>query len=224
MKVVDDLRLARIFATVVALSAAVASCPALAQEDAPATDGDVVRGNGGAGDGASGKVAPVPSSPDSGRREGAVAAKGGVEPMTPGAAGLQRRANLKMLIANMPKTATGLPASNTRIGPAPVRASADPAGSRNAIGVVTLGIQTPGRSTAGFTTPAGTYVTGAGLGAANGGGANLRQMPVPPNARPPYVTGINGTTMGHMASGPGSIGGPAKDHSGINGTFIRPKH
>jgi hypothetical protein len=36
-------------------------------------------------------------------------------------------------------------------------------------------------------------------------------------------TGINGTTMGRMATGPGLIGGPARDYSGINGTLIRPK-
>lgn len=228
MKTVDALRLARIFAAVVALSAATASCPGLAQENAPAVGGDVVRGNGDSGAGPSAKETPVLSS-DGGRREGAVAVKGGIEPITPGSAGLQRRANLKMLIANTPRAATGLPASNTRIGPPPVRPTADPAGSRNAIGAVTPGIQTPGiqtlgRSISGFPAPAGTHVTGVGVGASNVGGVNLRQMPVSSNVRPPYGTGINGTTMGHVTSGPGSIGGPAKDHSGINGTSIRPKH
>jgi hypothetical protein len=30
--------------------------------------------------------------------------------------------------------------------------------------------------------------------------------------------------MGHIASGPGYIGGPAKDRSGISGTAMRPRH
>lgn len=42
-------------------------------------------------------------------------------------------------------------------------------------------------------------------------------------ARAIGATGINGTTIGHTASGSGSIGGPAKNLSGIDGTAMRPR-
>jgi hypothetical protein len=41
---------------------------------------------------------------------------------------------------------------------------------------------------------------------------------------PSHAAVISGTTVSHIASGPGYLGGPAKDHTGINGTAIRPKH
>jgi len=53
---------------------------------------------------------------------------------------------------------------------------------------------------------------------------------VTPNAKPfvrppaPNSGAINGTTQMRRASGPSSIGGPARAVAGINGTTIRPKH
>jgi hypothetical protein len=39
----------------------------------------------------------------------------------------------------------------------------------------------------------------------------------------PQTTGIGGAAFGRVGAGPATIGGPAKNRSGINGTAFRPK-
>ena len=106
---------------------------------------------------------------------------------------------------------------------------------RNAIGVVVpvsgqgLGHAVPGSMTSagiGARGP-GSGVVGIGTATGNVGSADARRSAIAPNAATSpvaHTSGISGTTMGHNASGPGYIGGPAKDRSGINGTAMRPRH
>jgi hypothetical protein len=161
----------------------------------------------------------------------------GVEPerLEGGLASLQRRANRKSLIA---ATAPNMPAApSAHIGAiAPFKLPGAEGGpARNAIGVVVPGGgQGFGHAVPGFVAPTGIGVRGLGSGAAgvgtaagNVGGADVRRSAIPANAVTSpvaHTSGINGTTMGHIASGPGSIGGPAKDRSGIDGTAVRPRH
>ena len=202
---------------VAALCAVFVACPAHAQEDAAAAGGDISRAGGGQSDGAATKGA-------AGAADGAATTSHGIDPVTPqgGSAGLQRRANLKALVAGAPRQAAGPPTAHARVAPLPMHPGT--AAPRNAIGVAMPSIGLPGHDMASTTTQAGTRLTGFGSAAGNAG-AETRRMPVPASA-PPALHGaaINGTTMGRMSSGPGSIGGPAKDRSGINGTLIRPKH
>ena len=208
----------KILGVVAVVCAALAARPGLAQEDVPATDRDVPRANGGTGDGVA--IKGFRAGPD-----GGITTNGGPDPVRPegGSIGLQRRANLKTLIVNAPKIATGSSASNTRIGPQLPRPGADGAAARNAIGVMTPGGHTSGDGLPSFTVPTGGGVTATGTPGRNAGGADLHRGAAPLNADPtPHAAGLNGTSIGHIGSGPGSIGGPAKDRSGINGTFVRP--
>jgi hypothetical protein len=195
-----------------ALWGALASYPALAQDGAPAAGGDAPQ----TGDGAATKGA----APD-----GTAATSRDIEPFTPqrGSAGLWRRANLKALIANPPNKAAGLPPANVRISPSPMRPGMEMAPQRNAIGAATPSLQLPGHGIAGVATPAGNRPSGIGTPLASITGVT-RQTPVPNAGQTLRGAAINGTTMGHVASGPGSVGGPVKDRSGINGTLMPPKH
>ncbi len=206
-------------AAAVALCAALAASPGRAQEDAPnaGSDRDASRtvGIGDGGDIIGGRGAePV-------RFEG-------------GSASLQRRANRKPLIANAPKTSTG-PSPNIGAMLPFKRSGAESGAARNAIGVVAPG----GGQGFGHAVPdsiasagigvrcPGCGVVGVGQATGNVGSADARRSAIPPNAVTSpvaHTSGINGTTMGHIASGPGYIGGPAKDRSGINGTAVRPRH
>jgi hypothetical protein len=238
----------KILGTVVALCAAFATGPGLAQEDSPTTGRDVPRAVGGADDAVAVKGLVTHTSPDQSRTgppsppaaqgsEAAAATRSSIEPVRPegGSAGLRRRANIKALIANAPKMATGSPASNTRIGLPLARSGAEGGTARNAIGaVVTGGGQGLGHAVPGSIASAGIGVhspgrgvVGVGAAPANAGRADAPALAIPPNqAASPltHTSGINGTLMGHIASGPSYIGGPAKDRSGINGTAMRPKH
>jgi hypothetical protein len=159
----------------------------------------------------------------------------GIDPVRAesGSAGLQRRANLKALIANPPKMQTDSTAFNTRFGPPPGRPGAVGGATRDAIGVVVPG-GGQGHTVPGSTASAGigghslgSGVVGAGAATGNPGSADARRSTIPPNpvmSPAAHMSGINGTTMGHIASGPSYVGGPAKDRSGINGTAVRPKH
>jgi hypothetical protein len=160
----------------------------------------------------------------------------GAEPirLEGGFTGLQRRANRKTLIANVPKI-PGRP-------PAAIGISAPPGGvngptARNAVSVIVLGGPSSGRNAPDFRTYVGISASGVGtpntggvgVGAtkANAGAMDWRRPSLPSNAvtgAMPHAPVINGTTVSHIASGPGYLGGPAKDRSGINGTAIRPKH
>jgi hypothetical protein len=206
-------------AVAVALCAALAASPGGAQEDGAnaGSDRDASRPGGGSiGDG------------------GDIMGRRGAEPvrLEGGSAGLQRRTNRKSLIANAPN----MPAApSAHIGAIPPFKLPGAAGgpARNAIGVVVpVGGQGFGHAVPGSIAPAGigvrgSSVAGAGTAAGNVGGADARRSAIPPNVVTSPVahpSGINGTTMGHIASGPGYIGGPAKDRSGINGTAMRPRH
>jgi hypothetical protein len=194
-------------AVAVALCAALAASPGRAQEDGAnaGSDRDASRMGG------------------VGIRDGGDMMGGrGAEPvrLEGGSASLQRRANRKSLIATAPNAPGASPA---HIGAIPqfklFGAEGGPA--RNAIGVVVPGGgQGLGHAVPGSAAPAGIGVRGPGGGVIGAGIAtgNVVTSPVA------HTSGVNGTTMGHIASGPGYIGGPAKDRSGINGTAMRPRH
>lgn len=212
-----DARVHLLGTMIMALCAVLVACPALAQ-DATA-GGDVPRAGGGGGDGAAMKASADGA-------QGPAVTNHGIDPVTPqrGIAGLQRRANLKALIADAPRQTAGSPAVNARAAPSLMHPGIAVAVPRNAIGVAMPGVRSPGHDVARITNKAGTRPTGLGTPAGNVG-TEMHQMPVPTSPGPVlHGAGLNGTTMGRMGSGPGSIGGPAKDHSGINGTLMRPKH
>src|SRR5262245_11935472 len=205
-------------AVAVALSAALAASPGRAQEDGvnAGSNRDASRMGGVAvGDG------------------GDIIGGGGAEPvrLEGGSASLQRRANRKSLIASAPNAPGSSP---THIGAIPQfkLPGAEGGPARNAIGVVVPGGgQGFGHAIPGSIAPAGigvrSGVAGAGAAAGNVGGADARRWAIPPHpvtSPATHTSGINGTTMGHIASGPSSIGGPAKDRSGINGTAMRSRH
>jgi hypothetical protein len=108
--------------------------------------------------------------------------------------------------------------------------------ARNAAGVVVpgaansaLGTPTVGRNAPDVRTSAamGANTIGSLATAATGAGTAWRRPSLPSSAvtgAPPHAAVISGTTVSHIASGPGYLGGPAKDRSGINGTAIRPKY
>jgi hypothetical protein len=207
--VARDLHGRLLRAMVAALCAALA-CPAFAQEGAPAAGADAPQ------------AATTPSDAAKGGQEGAAPTSHDIDLVAPrrGADGLWRRANVKTLIANASGRAAGLPAVNIRTGSSPSLPRIDAAIPRNAIGVALPGAPSPGRAVAGVTARS----TGAGTSAGRVGSPILR-MRAPANAGAAMRgAAINGTTMGRMTAAPGSIGGPAKDHSGINGTLMRPRH
>jgi hypothetical protein len=208
---------ARLLGTAMAtLCAVLAACPAaLAQEGAPAGGGDAPQ----TGDGPPAKG----TGPD-----GSGTANRDVEPFTPqrGSAGLQRRANLKALIATSRTNAGGasasMPGSNVRTSSTPALPGVGATMTqRNAIGVALPGAA-PGRGIAGIPTPAGSKPAGIGTPSSNVIGA-IHHASLPNAGLPSRGAVVNGTTMGRGSSGPGYIGGPAKDHSGINGTLMSPK-
>jgi hypothetical protein len=151
-----------------------------------------------------------------------------------GFTGLQRRANRKALIANVPKISARPPAS---IGiSAPFKFSAASGGTvHNAASVVVPGASSSavappglGRNAPDLRASAATGVNGVGsVATVTGASAAWRPPSLPSGAvagAPPHAAVINGTTVSHIASGPGYLGGPAKDRSGINGTAIRPRY
>jgi len=170
-----------------------ALCAVLTVHAAPAQEG-APAGGGGAPQTSDGPAAALTSRD--------------IEPFTPqrAPAGLQRRANLKTLIANALGRTAGAPPGAVRTAPLPVRSAAL---QRNAIGVTMTGVHLPGHGMTSVTLPAGNRL--ANMGTPNPSGA-LRGG------------GINGATMKHMSAGPGLIGGPAKNLSGINGTLMPSKH
>jgi hypothetical protein len=150
--------------------------------------------------------------------DGAAMTNGDLELAAPvrGSKSLWRRANVKMLIANAPGNAAGLPAANARTGVPPVHSGIGVSTPRNAIGISLTGVRPPGHDGAGVPTQAGTRLIGIGTAPGSVGGVT-RQASAPTNTG----AAINGTTMGRAVSG--SIGGPARDRTGINGTLMPPK-
>jgi hypothetical protein len=145
-----------------------------------------------------------------------------------GFTGLQRRANRNALIANVPKI-SGRPRASIGIS-APFKFSGETGRSLVAPGVSssTLAPSNLGRNAADLRTPAATGVNSVGsVAAVTGASAAWRRPSLPSSAvagTPSHAAVINGTTVSHIASGPGYLGGPAKDRSGINGTAIRPRY
>jgi hypothetical protein len=201
---------------IAALCVALAANPALAQEGAPAVAGADAR--------------PAGDSPDDGGvamkgPDGAAATKRDIDLVVPyrGAAGLWRRANVKALIAHASTNkAAGLPAANTRIGPPQLPPRFHVSVTRNAIGVALPGVRPTAYDLMGVTP--GARSPGIGI-VAGGAGTQTTQLRASTNAGSALRgAAINGTAMSRMAAGSGSIGGPARDHAGINGTLMRPKH
>jgi hypothetical protein len=192
---------------IVALSATLATCPALAQEGAPAAGAETPQPGGGPSDGAATK------GPD-----GTALTNGDLELVAParGSKSLWRRANVKTLIANAPGNAAGLAAANARTGLPPVHPGTGVSTPRNAIGMSLTGVRSPGHDGVGVPTQAGIRLIGIGTALGSAGGVT-RQASAPTNTG----AAINGTTMGRVVSG--SIGGPARDRTGINGTLMPPK-
>ena len=92
--------------------------------------------------------------------------------------------------------------------------------ARNAIGVIPVDVHSgathlaaipvnPGRGPIGLPNPPRNWV---------------RVPPVPAAVPTPPHGLINGTTVQHVGSGPGTLGGPARLATGINGTTFKPKH
>lgn len=209
------LRTMSFLAAIVAMCAALAAYPASAQEAASAASADAAQAGGGPGDGGAMKG----QGPD---RAGLTDRD--IELVAPqhASASLQLRASLKTSTANAPGKVAGRPAANVRIGP-PMRSGIDVSAPRNAIGMALPGGRPPGPAIAGVTTQPGIKMPDGGKAAGTAGGAT-HPIAVPTNAGPAlHGAAINGTTMGRMAVGPGSIGGPARVHSGINGTLMRAK-
>jgi hypothetical protein len=204
-----------------------------------------LRGDGGASDnrrrddGASNRPVTARSGKESGidasrqGRNGPIGTRGGgtggptlshgIDLITPGDgyAGLHRRAIRTTLIANAAKKPAGMVPS---IGANPQFAhpGADSHIVHNSVGVVVPGshnVEAPG---AGHNTPGFMAHVETGTRAGTSGivvhSAPLTMGPAL------HTAGINGTTIGHGASGPGSVGGPSMNRSGINGTALRPKH
>jgi hypothetical protein len=210
----DNLRGSLLCAMIAALCVTLAATSSPAQEDAPAAGADVPPAG-----------SPVDAAAKGQQPDAAAATNSDIELFAPrhGASGLWRRANVKTLIANAASKAPGLPAANPRVVPLPLRPGIEVSAVRNAAGLAVPGPRPLGHDFARLTTPAGPGLTGGGSAAGGAGGA-AHSTPAPTNAGMALRgTGINGTTMGRMATGPGFIGGPAKDRSGINGTLIRPK-
>jgi hypothetical protein len=151
-----------------------------------------------------------------------------------GFTGVQRRANRNALIANVPKI-PGRPPASIGIS-APFKFSGPNGGTgRNPASVVapgasssTLAPPSLGRNAPDLRTPAATGVNSVGsVAAVTGASAAWHRPSLPSSAvvgAPSHAAVISGTTVSHIASGPGYLGGPAKDRSGINGTAIRPRY
>jgi hypothetical protein len=160
------------------------------------------------------------TGPNPGAKSGGVVGHGGIDLVTPdnGYTNLRRRAQRKALVAIAAKkhaTPGSIATNNPNFHPAPGTVTGI-GQSRNAIGMpMTTGVAGVGHHGPGFMHPGTTGVAGIG--------APLHPPTFHVNVPPPiHITGINGTTMGHV--GPGTIGGPANIHTGVNGTTLRRKY
>jgi hypothetical protein len=180
-----------------------------------------------------GSRAPVaaPSAPVVGAKGGAAGAKGGtadhggIDLVRPDGgygnnANLRRRAARRALATLEAKKPPSVPQLNVTIHTAPAYGTGTPQ-TRNALGIVAP--VEDGRHVPGVALP---HAPGSTAPVTTSPGVELHLVP-PPRIEPHGIdgrtlTGINGTTMGHVAAG-GGIGGPAKNRTGINGTSFRPK-
>jgi hypothetical protein len=207
-----------------------------------------VAGQGARGD-AGRTGGPVHAGPgpaiDANRKGGAAtAAQGpvlshGINLITPdsGYAGLLRRANRTSLIATAARKPTGALAV-TGPNPAFGRSGADGVIARNAVGLVVPGTGAGhmgaggaaaggvARTAPGFMAHTGTGTSASATGMGSVGVDIHRPAPLLNATTGPaaHMAVINGAARGPVSIGPSSVGGPAKDHSGINGTTLRLKH
>jgi hypothetical protein len=224
----------KIVSLALALGAVLVASPGLAQEDAAkgtadhgAASNSAAAGAGAAagaikggadlrsGDTSSRGEHPVRGMPSTAPNSQSAGLDHGINLTTPdnGYAGLQRRANRKLLVLNSAMKPSGPIDRNVTVQQMP-HPKPDGAVTRNAVGMAVLGgaaaVQGPtvarGPGDPGLHRPT-TVMTGRAAAA--------------PTATHPSA--INGTTITHIGAGPGMIGGPVKDRSGINGTSLRPK-
>ena len=198
------------------------------------------RTGGGAGLGRDGNASVDPGPPDigggpmrkggdeTGRRtsapvggvKGGTANHGGIDLVSPDEgygnyANLRRRAARKALSALAPKRPPSVPQINLNIRTAPGVGTGSEA-TRNALGIVT-GVTGSRHAPAFMLRGATGSVASVGTSPGVHPVPIYRVNPLPADAR--MTTGINGTNMGHAATG--GIGGPAKSRTGINGTSFR---
>jgi hypothetical protein len=135
----------------------------------------------------------------------------------PGAAGnlrLYQQNSAASAFGGVTRNAIGLPVRNNPAaqGPSAFQKGSSPVpeiSGSSAIGGVA-------RNAVGNPTDAGTQVNGPRV-------QQQQAIPIATVAAINYAT-INGTKTARRGSGPGIVGGPAKNIAGINGTGIRPKH
>ncbi len=140
-----------------------------------------------------------------------------------GYASLHRRAIRKSLIATAPKK-TIIPSGHLAVRPQGPPATAGGGVVRNALGIAP--------SNGGTGTPPEHHPPGFMAHAVAGTTPTVAPVTEPHVLRPadPPVhtalagTGINGSNFGHLAAGPGAVGGPAKLATGINGSSIRRRY
>lgn len=111
--------------------------------------------------------------------------------------------------------------TSTAMGVNAIGSVVAPAASGSVLGTPGLGRNAADLRTS---TALGVNAIGSVATAATGAGEALRHPNLPSAVTPSHAAVISGTTVSHIASGPGYLGGPAKDRSGINGTAIRPKY
>jgi hypothetical protein len=187
----------------------------------PTAGGSGRRGNERGNDGPGRKVGAGPAPGSFTATPGPKGLDHGIDLIRPddGYAGLHRRAIRKALIANAAKTnvgplATGTPPQLPRPGVGVMR---------NAVGMAVPNGGAPGTDHHGPGFTAHTGNTFVGVGNAGVDPHHVENHVVTAAVPPVHPNGINGTWIGHIAQGSGTIGGPAKDHAGINGSNIRPR-
>jgi hypothetical protein len=184
------------------LAAAAVLCAAFAARPAPAQEGGDAGAPAGGGEAPPAGVSPGDGAAAKGQAPEAPPPAGDIELLAPrrAPAGLWRRANLKMLIANAHGRTAAVPAGRSGAGTFPVRLpvrTGNASVPRNAIGLAVA--PPPDHGTFGRATSQGTVLA---IGPAR------------------HATAINGTAMNRPS---GAIGGPAAGRAGINGTLVRPR-
>jgi hypothetical protein len=207
-----------------ALLVCVSAVAGMAQQeirDAPNREGEVARH----GDPASGSVVTPPAGPASNAAADRKAGRGGggaerIDLVRPddGYASLRRRAAgsaLAGIAAGKKPKPLAVPTGQA------IKPMVPPTTAHNAVGAVVVN----GASSQDHKNAVPPHGIGPGTNSIGVGATH----PVAPagNVRPPIppqTPGINGTTIGHIASTSGTVGGPAKPRTGINGTSFRPRH
>lgn len=148
-----------------------------------------------------------------------------------GYASLRRRANRQSLIANAANKKTTIKSTNLAVRPQGLPANTSGGVVRNAVGALAPSGPTTPHPDAGHRPPG--FVPSGNSGSSGTAGPPGPPGPPGPNLHvSPHVntvihatvgTGINGNNFGHLASGPGTVGGAARATTGVNGTSLRPR-